>query len=434
MKVPYSKEPVDFRLMVLVSIRRIRFIIYGICLGALIFGGGYYAARNIFSGRPEYKAEARVYLQYIDNVEIENIYINKQTWEDLVYNDIIAEYAADEIGRSLELEEVKAKVSATLLTDTRIVVVSGQSTSQAEAKLLANKYAEAICRFAPELKEIEDARILSSASHADKVGFEDRTWAMSASGAIFGGIVSAIAVFLYFIWDTSIYIPSTTELRYGIPTLGLTTDQMRKFSIKKDEEYEDKPMENKKTEFYRLWLQVNFLKITKGLKKIAIVDTSLTDDSHYVINLIHCILKEQRNKEISDIESGKIKKEDAYFSSPEYEIVAPGSVNNDPTIAATAAKCEATIVLIKSGDHNGKMIERALDLLRLQEANVVGAILYDVNSSLIKSYVFSSFSSSTKKLKENIYNSRNEDTGADKTYEAAPEPEEEAEENIKEDS
>jgi len=429
MKVPYSKEPVDFRLMVLVSIRRIRFIIYGICLGALIFGGGYYAARNIFSGRPEYKAEARVYLQYIDNVEIENIYINKQTWEDLVYNDIIAEYAAEEIGRSLELEEVKEKVSATLLTDTRIVVVSGQSTSQAEAKLLANKYAEAICRFAPELKEIEDARILSSASHADKVGFEDRTWAMSASGAIFGGIVSAIAVFLYFIWDTSIYIPSTTELRYGIPTLGLTTDQMRKFSIKKDEEYEDKPKENKKTEFYRLWLQVNFLKITKGLKKIAIVDTSLTDDSHYVINLIHSILKEQRNKEISDIESGRIQKEDAYFSSPDYEIVAPGSVNNDPTIAATAAKCDATIVLIKSGDHNGKMIERALDLLRLQEANVVGAILYDVNSSLIKSYVFSSFSSSTKKLKENIYNSRNEDTGADKTYEAAPEPEEEAEEN-----
>lgn len=429
MKVPYSKEPVDFRLMVLVSIRRIRFIIYGICLGALIFGGGYYAARNIFSGRPEYKAEAKVYLQYIDNVEIENIYINKQTWEDLVYNDIIAEYAADEIGRSLELEEVKEKVSATLLTDTRIVVVSAQSTSQAEAKLLANKYAAAICRFAPELKEIEDARILSSASHADKVGFEDRTWAMSASGAIFGGIVSAIWLFLYFIWDTSIYIPSTTELRYGIPTLGLTTDQMRKFSIKKDEAYEDKPKENKKTEFYRLWLQVNFLKITKGLKKIAIVDTSLTDDSHYVINLIHSILKEQRNDEIADIESGRIKKEDAYFSSPDYEIVAPGSVNNDPTIAATAAKCDATIVLIKSGDHNGKMIERALDLLRLQEANVVGAILYDVNSSLIKSYVFSSFSSSTKKLKENIYNSRNEDTGADKTYEDVPVTEEEVEEN-----
>ncbi|MBO4701322.1 MAG: hypothetical protein J5625_01535 [Lachnospiraceae bacterium] len=422
MKVPYSKEPVDFRLMVLVSIRRIRFIIYGICLGALIFGGGYYAARNIFAGRPEYRAEAKVYLQYIDNVEIENIYINKQTWEDLVYNDIIAEYAADEIGRSLEMEEVKQKVSATLLTDTRIVVVTGQSTSQAEAKLLANKYATAICRFAPELKEIEDARIISSASHAEKVGFEDRTWAMSASGAIFGGIVSAIWLFLYFIWDTSIYIPSTTELRYGIPTLGLTTDQMRKFSIKKDDDYEfEKPKGNKKTEFYRLWLQVNFLKITKGLKKIAIVDTSLTDDSHYVINLINSILKEERNKEISDIESGKLKKEDAYFSSPEYEIVAPGSVNNDPTIASTAAKCEATIVLIKSGDHNGKMIERALDLLRLQEANVVGAILYDVNSSLIKSYVFSFFSSSTRKLKENIYNTRNEEAGAENLYEDIPE-------------
>jgi len=425
MKVPYSKEPVDFRLMVLVSIRRIRFIIYGICLGALIFGGGYYAARNIFSGRPEYKAEAKVYLQYIDNVEIENIYINKQTWEDLVYNDIIAEYATEEIGRSLAIEEVKEKVSATLLTDTRIVVITGQSTSQAEAKLLANKYAAAICRFAPELKEIEDARILSGASYAEKVGFEDRTWSMSASGAIFGGIVSAIAVFLYFIWDTSIYVPATTELRYGIPTLGITTDRMRKFSIRKVGDYEDaKTLTNKNTEFYRLWLQVNFLKITKGLKKIAIVDTTLTDDSHYVINLINGILKEQRSQEIADIESGKLKKEDAYFSSPDYEIVAPGSVNIDPTIAETAAKCEATIILIKSGDHNGKMIERALDLLRLQEANVVGAVLYDVNSSLIKSYVFSYFSSSTRKLKENIKNTREEAVGADNTYENISETEE----------
>ena len=409
MKVPYSKEPVDFRLMVLVSLRRIRFIIYGIALGALIFGGCYYLARTVFSGRPEYRAEAKVYLQYIDNVEIENIYINKQTWEDLVYNDIVADYAAEEIGRSLDIEEVKAKVSATLLTDTRIVVVSSQSTSQAEAKLLANKYADAIARFAPELKEIEDARIISSANSADKVGFEDRTWAMSLSGAIFGGVVSAIIVFLYFIWDSSIYIPSTSEIRYGIPTLGIATDQMRKFSIRTEDSYLEDPMKkgNRKTEFYRLWLQVNFLKVTEGLKKIAIVDTSLSENTDYVINLINSILKDKREEELSAIESGRMKKEEAYFSSQDYEIVAPGSVNSDPTIAMTAAKCEAVIVLIKSGDHNGKQVERALDLLRIQEANVVGVILYDVNASLIKQYVFSSFSSSTRKLKEDINITRN---------------------------
>ena len=133
MKVPYSKEPVDFRLLILVSLKRIRFIIYGICLGALLLGGGYYLGKNIFSGMPIYHADAEVYLEYIDNVEIENIYINKQTWEDLVYNDIVADYAADEIGRRLDIEEVKNKVSATLLTDTRIVVVSCESTSQAES-------------------------------------------------------------------------------------------------------------------------------------------------------------------------------------------------------------------------------------------------------------------------------------------------------------
>ena len=409
MKIPYSKEPVDFRLLILVSIRRIRFIIYGICLGALLLGGGYYLGKHIFAGMPIYHAEAEVYLQYIDNVEIENIYINKQTWEDLVYNDIIAEYAADEIGRRLNIEEVKDKVSATLMTDTRIVVVSCESTSQTEAKMLANKYAIAIVRFAPELKEIEDARVLKSATTTYEVGFEDRTWAMSFAGAIAGLIISSIGLVLYFVWDSSIYIPSTTEIRYGIPTLGLTTDQMRKFSINSEDSYlgDMKRKSHKKTEFYRLWLQVNYLKITKGYKKIAIVGTSLNDNTDFVINLINSFLKEKREEEIFAIDRCKMKKEDAYFSSPEYELVTPGSVNNDPTIAVTAAKCDATIVLIKAGDHNGKLVERALDLLRLQEANVVGAILYDVNSALIKKYVFSSFSSSTRKLKEDIYNVRN---------------------------
>ena len=115
----------------------------------------------------------------------------------------------------------------------------------------------------------------------------------------------------------------------------------------------------------------------------------------------------QRENEIFEIDRCNIKKEDAYFSSPEYEIVAPGSVNNDPTIAGTAAKCDAVILLIKAGDHNGKLVERALDLLRTQEANVVGIILYDVNSILIKNYVFSPFCSSTRKLREDIYNARN---------------------------
>ena len=96
-------------------------------------------------------------------------------------------------------------------------------------------------------------------------------------------------------------------------------------------------------------------------------------------------------------------KEDAYFSSPEYELIAQGSVNMEPQVAVNAAKCDAVIVLIKAGDHNGKLVERALDLLRIQGANVVGAILYDVNSSLIKRYIFSPFCSSTKKLKEDIY-------------------------------
>ena len=112
-------------------------------------------------------------------------------------------------------------------------------------------------------------------------------------------------------------------------------------------------------------------------------------------------------KEIYDIDRSLIKKQDAFFSADDYELAMLESVNQNPEVAAQAAKYDAVIVLIKASDHNGKLIERALDILRIQEANVVGAILYDTNASLIKQYVFSPFCSPTKKLKEDIYNARN---------------------------
>ena len=409
MKVPYSKEPVDLRLMGLVSLRRLRFVIYGVCLGAILFGGLYYLAKNVLSGETVYSSEAEVYLEYTDGMELENIYINKHTWETLVYNDYINAYAEDVLGREIEPSEAEEKVSATLLTDARIVVITAKSINLNDAKDFADAYAKAVCKFAPELKEIYSARILRNATAPAIVGFEDRTWAMTIAGAIVGFVLSLLGVILYFVWDTSIYVPITSEVRYGIPALGITTDNMRLYNRDSDESYlgHMSMKHKKKSEFYSKWLEVNYLKLTAGYKKIAVVGTSLLDNTDYVINHLNCILKEQRENEIFKIDCCEIMKEDAYFSSPEYELLTPGSVNMNPEVAVKAAECDAVIVLIKAGDHNGKLVERALDLLRTQGANVVGTILYDVNSALIKRYTFSPFCSSTKKLKEDIYNAIN---------------------------
>lgn len=406
MKVPYSKEPVDFRLMLLVSVKRMRFVVYGICIGAILFGGIYYLVKNVLSDETLFSSTSSVYLEYTDKMELEDIYINKHTWETLVYNDYIMTYAQDAAKRIIPPAEAEEKVSATLLTDARIVVITAQSSDLNEAKDLADAFAKAVAKFAPELKEIDSARILKSASAPEIVGFEDRTLNMVIVGAIVGGVISFIIVILYFVWDTSIYVPSVTEIRYGIPALGITTDKMRLYNRDSEESYlgHMAMKANKKTEFYSKWLEVNYLKVTAGYKKIAVVGTSLLDNTDYVVNHLNCIIKEQRENEIFKIDCCEIMKEDAYFSSPEYELISQGSVNMEPQVAVNAAKCDAVIVLIKAGDHNGKLVERALDLLRIQGANVVGAILYDVNSSLIKRYIFSPFCSSTKKLKEDIYN------------------------------
>ena len=409
MKTAYSKEPLDFRLMVLISLRRVRWVIYGICIGAIIFGGAYYLVRNVMNEADVYSVSSDVYVEYSDAIEANESYINMQTWASLVHNDIVDGYASEYLSKSYLPETLENMVSATLLSSTQIVTVSAESTDPREAEELANAYAKAIEKFAPEMKEVDSARIIKTAKNAKVVGFEDRTWAMVCTGAVVGFVISVLGVMFYFAIDDSVHVPGVIESRYGIPAVGITTDNMRKLNMEAGDSYLGNMSKRtrKKTEFYRQWLQINYVKLTSGKKRVAVVGTSLGENTEYVSNLLNLQLKDLREKEIYDIDRSLIKKQDAFFSADDYELAMLESVNQNPEVAAKAAKYDAVIVLIKASDHNGKLIERALDILRIQEANVVGAILYDTNASLIKQYVFSPFCSSTKKLKEDIYNARN---------------------------
>ncbi len=409
MKAAYGKEPMDFRLMVLISLRRARWVIYGTCIGAILFGGIYYLSQNVFNKEAVYSASSDIYIEYSDEIEMNESYINMQTWASLVHNDIVTEYAKEELTGDYTREQLDSMVEATLLTSNQIVTVTAESTDPIEAKELANVFANAICRFAPEMKEVESSKIFKTAYTYEKVGFEDRTWAMILTGLVFGFVLSLLGLLFYFAIDDSVHVPGVIETRYHIPAMGITTDNMRKLNMEAGDSYLGNMTKRnrKKTEFYRQWLSVNYVKLTKGMKRIAVVGTSLGSNTDYVSNLMNLQLKDLREKEIYDLDRNILKKEDAFFSADDYELAFLESVNQNPEAAVMAAKYDGVIVLIKASDHNGKLIERALDILRIQEANVIGAILYDTNASLIKQYVFSPFSSSTKKLKEDIYNARN---------------------------
>lgn len=409
MKTAYSKEPLDFRLMVLISLRRVRWVVYGVCIGAILFGGLYYLARNVLNEADVYSVSSDIYVEYSDEIEANESYINMQTWASLAHNDYVDGYASEYLSKKYLPETLESMVTATLLTSNQIVTVTAESTDPKEAEELANAYAKAIEKFAPQMKEVDSARIIKTAKNAKVVGFEDRTWAMVCVGAIVGFVMSVLGVMFYFAIDDSVHVPGVIETRYGIPAMGITTDNMRKLNMEVGDSYLGSMTKRnrKKTEFYRQWLQVNYVKLTKGKKKVAVVGTSLGGNTEYISNLLNLQLKDLREREIFDIDRSIKRKEDAFYSSDEYELTMLESVNQNPEAAMEAAKYDAVIVLIKASDHNGKLIERALDILRVQEANVVGAILYDTNASLIKQYVFSPFCSSTKKLKEDIYNARN---------------------------
>ena len=97
---------------------------------------------------------------------------------------------------------------------------------------------------------------------------------------------------------------------------------------------------------------------------------------------------------------GNLKDEDAFYTSPEYELLKRGSINEDADVAVDCADADGVIVMVQMGAHNGKLVERALDLLVKQQCNVLGALLYDGDAALLKMYYFEPLPFGSKAEKE----------------------------------
>lgn len=384
----YHNEPADLKLMLIYFIRRIRFIIYFAIFGALLFASVYYLNTFVFVDEHQYVARSELYLVYADDVRLENVYINDYTWQNLVHTDIATEFALEYIeDGSITEEYLKDAVWAGLVSDARFVELRVTTNDPELSVEIAQAYQMAIKQLGEEMVDIDTITIFTEADSAEEILSDNRTLRMACVGAVIGFVLAFFGIILQYVFDDSIYTANQFQERFGIPVIGIC------LKTKKNETSGENLIGQKNSVTKaRLWgrqvIKLNFKALTADCKKIVVTDTSVNGKSEFAFELLRDAKMKLEQDELLAIAMGDVKDGDAFYTSGNYELLRMPSINEDADVAVNCAEADAVIVMVQMCAHNGKLLERAMDLLDKQGCNVVGALLYDGDATMLKMYYF----------------------------------------------
>lgn len=339
----YGKEPLDIRLLVLRFLRRSPVILIAALLGAFCVGGPYFLVKVTFGPAKEYEAVTDFYIDYAvqENGE-EYTYFNQTTWTQLITDDVFTDkiltYMSElKDGGTEDVEKLQEAAGvtkrqlreylyATMLSDTRIVTTTVTTNDPELTMRIEKALTRAMEDFGGEQKEIAGVRILQEPAEASLVAADVRTFRACMLGCVVFAAAAVFYLLIYFVLDEGIYIPASFERRYGIPMLG---------TIRSPE------------------LPALAGKLVSGETVVLAID-----------------------REVDPEQVGK--------ALAERDVKTAGVLRVEEI--PMAEKAGSALLAVKAGAHNGKRIEKALELCRKCGLSVSAALLWEADEKLIRAY------------------------------------------------
>lgn len=334
----YAREPINYRLFFLKLLKKIWILPLAAVIGAVVIGGIYYFINMIVGGGYHYRAKTVYYVKYAVDVDgKESDYYNYFTWNELVRTDYFVDGMTEAMGGALTKDYIRENITATVESDYRYLYTKSVSTDKNQAIDMEHKMSSLMLDFAAGKDEIESIEVIDVADESD---IEDISLIFIDHAVILGAIIGLLAGVLFFVFmecvDTSVYLPSTLEKRYHIPTAGAPS----------------------MTEF------AGNCKRYIGDKKAAVIAVDEAD--------------------ITD--TAKVK---AYFPADcDVEIysnpIAGAAKNTDKM--SEIRNAQSVILMVKSGAHNGTKIERIIEQFAREEVKITAFVLVEEDKWLISKY------------------------------------------------
>ena len=232
----YWEQGVDLKRLVLVLGRKLWFILVAAILGAVLGGLTYKVVTNITDGEPEYRASADYYITFFKEGAD---YFNAYTWDGILRDDPIVDYALTLLPSDITKEMVKEAVSGQMLGDYRILTVHVNASSKELADTIAKAYQESLWNFGQEMELLDEVTLWSQ---EDAVEFEKNN--KTGNAALLGAMIAVLLVIFVLLFayalEDACYVERDGIMRFGLPVYGLLTkkqDSTQKEMLKQNLTY-----------------------------------------------------------------------------------------------------------------------------------------------------------------------------------------------------
>lgn len=349
---PYAKEPFDTKLFVLRFMKQIYLVVCAALIGAVLLGGGYYLKKVVFGGPVEYEMTTTYFIDYItyneETGEIYN-YTNSATWESWVATDWFVDRAweyALEAGMvaekyNIQKSDLAGYFYATMPTDLRIPQATVTTPHEELTVLLNGALQKTFFDFAESRPEMEKITIVDETEPivADK---DVRTLRAVVLGAVLGAFVAGFGLAFALIWDDSVVVPESMAYRYGFSVAGFVGKDAQVLSEETGR---------------------NIQYLLRDRKNNGLVTVGKALDA----------------KKLLEIFPKELVK----------NIAVTGKAETMDEIAFEKLRDSGCVLLlVEAGGCSGKEIEHVLQTMKLQDCEVVGALLCNADCSLIRYYRF----------------------------------------------
>lgn len=342
----YGKEPFDLRLTVLRVFRRLGLILAVTFLGTLVFGGGYYVKNVLLQPEPTYSANStyRVEYEVAEEKDVSTVHINEMTWNTYVdtqlFQDAVRQYLPENL--SCTDEELAGALSAVLASNLKVLTTVVITESPEQSLEIAGAVEKALVQdFPGHISEISSVSVIDSAREAKRVYPDVRPLRAVILSALLSCFFAVVMVLLKELGDDSIWLPATVWRRYGLKTVGTL--------------YSPELAENMR---YLFW----------GKKRIAVCPVQDRIDPAQVLEELRGALREM----------------EALWEGQEW-LPTPAPLLC-PEGCRTLRDVDGILLVLAAGSHGGKQLEYTMELLRQQDCEITGVVLWDADELLLRVY------------------------------------------------
>lgn len=219
-QIRYADAGMDMKKLLLCFLNKIWLVLIAVVIGAVLGGGIYMAVSVVPESEREYRAMAKVYLDFApdETGEVYQAY-NGYTWNDLMATDPFLNVTMDNLPQGYTREEVMAATKAEILSDLRLLTI----TITAKDPGRCNAILQATCRSltargdaAKEFKRIEVIQEME----ARLVTADVRIFQAALVGCMAAVMFTLIGMMLYYVLEDRICVASDFKQVTDVPFLG----------------------------------------------------------------------------------------------------------------------------------------------------------------------------------------------------------------------